>query len=97
MSGSSYPAENKVPWVKSRVKCGKCGGRGNKIDVRPNWKGQPFCRPSCTMIDVSFREDIVAKVENCTVTNFSRNYQTRSNRRFRIASLVLAKSLVGFT
>ena len=41
MSGSSYPAENKVPWVKSRVKCGKCGGRGNKIDVRPNWKEQP--------------------------------------------------------
>jgi hypothetical protein len=26
---------------KSRVKCGKCGGRGNKIDVRPNWKEQP--------------------------------------------------------
>ena len=41
VSGSSYPAENKVPWVKSRVKCGKCGGRGNKIDVRPNWKEQP--------------------------------------------------------
>jgi hypothetical protein len=25
--------------------------------------------------------DIVAKVENCRVTNFSRNYQTRRNRR----------------
>jgi hypothetical protein len=23
------------------VKCGKCGGRDNKIDVRPNWKEQP--------------------------------------------------------
>jgi hypothetical protein len=25
----------------SRVVCAKCGGRGNKIDVRPNWKEQP--------------------------------------------------------
>ena len=38
---SSYRAETEVPWVKSRVKCGKCGGPGNKIDVRPNWKEQP--------------------------------------------------------
>jgi hypothetical protein len=38
---SSYPADTEVPWFKSRVKCGKCGGRGNKIDVRPNWKEQP--------------------------------------------------------
>ena len=38
---SSYPAETEVPWFKSRVKCGKSGGRGNKIDVRPNWKEQP--------------------------------------------------------
>jgi hypothetical protein len=30
-----------VPWVKSRVKCSKCGGRGSKIDVGPNWKEQP--------------------------------------------------------
>jgi hypothetical protein len=37
---SSYPAETEVPWFKRRVKCGKCGGRGNKIDVRPNWKEQ---------------------------------------------------------
>ena len=39
---SSYPAETEVPWFKSRVKCNKCGGRGNKIDVRPNWKEQPM-------------------------------------------------------
>ena len=38
---SSYPAEPEVPSFKSRVKCGKCGGHGNKIDVRPNWKEQP--------------------------------------------------------
>ena len=38
---SSYPAETEVPWFKSRVKCGKCGGRGNKIDVQPNWKEMP--------------------------------------------------------
>ena len=35
---SSYPAETEVPWFKGRVKCGKCGGRGNKNDVRPNWE-----------------------------------------------------------
>ena len=35
---SSYPAETEVP---CRVKCGKCGGRSNKIDVRPNWREQP--------------------------------------------------------
>jgi hypothetical protein len=35
---SSYPAETEVP---CRVKCGTCGGRGNKSDVRPNWKEQP--------------------------------------------------------
>ena len=39
---SNYPAETEVP---CRVKCGKCGGRGNKIDVRPNWKEQPV-RPT---------------------------------------------------
>ena len=38
---SSYPADTDVPWFRSRVVCAKCGGRGNKIDVRPNWKEQP--------------------------------------------------------
>jgi hypothetical protein len=38
---SSYPAETEVPSFRPRVKCAKCGGRGNKIDVRPNWKEQP--------------------------------------------------------
>ena len=38
---SSYPAETEVPWFRSRVVCAKCGGRGNHIDVRPNWKEQP--------------------------------------------------------
>ena len=32
---SGYPADTEVPWFRSRVKCAKCGGRGNKIDVRP--------------------------------------------------------------
>jgi len=35
---SNYPADTEVPWFRSRV---KCGSRGNKIDVRPNWKEQP--------------------------------------------------------
>ena len=38
---SSYPADTEVPWSRSRVVCAKCGARGNKIDVRPNWKEQP--------------------------------------------------------
>ena len=33
---SGYPADTEVPWFRSRVKCAKCGGRGNKIDMRPN-------------------------------------------------------------
>jgi hypothetical protein len=36
-----YPAETEIPYFKSRVVCAKCGGRGNKIDVRRNWKEQP--------------------------------------------------------
>jgi hypothetical protein len=35
---SKYPEDTEVPWFRSRVVCAKCGGRGNKIDVRPNWK-----------------------------------------------------------
>jgi hypothetical protein len=27
-----------VTRFRSKVKCAKCGARGNKIDVRPNWK-----------------------------------------------------------
>ena len=38
---SSYPAETEVPSFGPRVACAKCGSRGNKIDVRPNWKEQP--------------------------------------------------------
>jgi hypothetical protein len=38
---SKYPADTEVPWFRSRVVCAKCGSRGNKIDVRPNWKEQP--------------------------------------------------------
>ena len=38
----SYPAETEIPYFKSRVVCAKCGARGNKIDVRPNWAEQPI-------------------------------------------------------
>ena len=38
---SSYPADTPVPGFRSKVKCAKCGARGNRIDVRPNWKEQP--------------------------------------------------------
>ena len=38
---SGYPVDTEVPWFRTRVVCAECGGRGNKIDVRPNWKEQP--------------------------------------------------------
>ena len=38
---SKYPSDTEVPWFRSRVVGAKCGSRGNKIDVRPNWKEQP--------------------------------------------------------
>jgi transposase len=34
----SYPANTEIAYFKRRVVCAKCGARGNKIDVRPNWK-----------------------------------------------------------
>jgi hypothetical protein len=49
---SSYPADTEVPWFRSRVVCAKCGSRGNKIDVRPNWKVQP---PSKSLIGKVWR------------------------------------------
>jgi hypothetical protein len=49
---SSYPADSEVPWFRSRVVCAKCGSRGNKIDVRPNWKEQP---PSESLTGKVFR------------------------------------------
>jgi hypothetical protein len=49
---SSYPADTEVPWFRSRVVCAKCGGRGNKIDARPNWKEQP---PQQSLVGKVFR------------------------------------------
>ena len=37
----SYPADTEIPYFRSHVVCAKCGSRGNKIGVRPNWKEQP--------------------------------------------------------
>ena len=33
--------ENRGFERRGGVACAKCGGRGNKIDARPNWKEQP--------------------------------------------------------
>ncbi len=41
---SNYPADTEVPWFRSRVTCAKFGARGNKIDVRPNWKSSHRAR-----------------------------------------------------
>jgi hypothetical protein len=38
---SSNPGDTPVPWFGTKVKCGKCGARGRRIDVRPNWKERP--------------------------------------------------------
>jgi hypothetical protein len=37
----SYPAATEIAYFKRRVVCAICGARGNRIDVRPNWKEQP--------------------------------------------------------
>ena len=34
----SYPANTEIAYFRRRVVCAKCGARGNRIDVRPNWK-----------------------------------------------------------
>ena len=57
---SSYPGDTPVPWFRTKVKCAKCSARGNKIDVRPNWKEKPamrslpvrsaFCSPGRTRV-----------------------------------------------
>jgi hypothetical protein len=38
---SSYPGDTPVPWFGGKVVCAKCGARGRRIDVRPNWKEAP--------------------------------------------------------
>ena len=57
---------------RSEAPCGKqatsANGSNPALGAR-SWLVRPF-------------PDIVAKVENCRVTNFSRTYQTRSNRQF---------------
>ena len=37
----SYPAATEITYFKRRVVCAICGARGDRIDVRPNWKEQP--------------------------------------------------------
>ena len=38
---STYRDDTEVPWFANKVVCAKCGARGRRIDVRPNWKEQP--------------------------------------------------------
>jgi hypothetical protein len=38
---SDYPADTPVPRFGGKVVCAKCGARGRRIDVRPNWKEAP--------------------------------------------------------
>jgi hypothetical protein len=38
---SIYPADTLVSWLASNVVCNKCGARGRRIDLRPNWKEAP--------------------------------------------------------
>ena len=38
---SKFPDDAEVPAFARKVVCAKCGARGRRIDVRPNWKEQP--------------------------------------------------------
>jgi hypothetical protein len=38
---STYPGETLMTWFGGKVVCNKCGARGRRIDVRPNWNEQP--------------------------------------------------------
>jgi hypothetical protein len=40
---SSYPAETEVPWFKSQVKCGKCGGKPLIADTRCDRCDRQLC------------------------------------------------------
>jgi hypothetical protein len=35
---SKYPDDVEVPSFAGKIVCAKCGARGRRIDVRPNWK-----------------------------------------------------------
>jgi hypothetical protein len=66
---SNYPAKTEVPSFGPRVVCAKCGSRGNKIDVRPNWKEQPS-RPSvCGMTEPGRRGHPWVRVSDCAKAN----------------------------
>ena len=41
VSVDDYADDMLVRGFAKRMVCAKCGGRGSKIDVRPNWKEQP--------------------------------------------------------
>jgi hypothetical protein len=41
---SHYPGETPVPWFRSKVKCAKCGGHGNKI-LMSNFEQISFRHP----------------------------------------------------
>jgi hypothetical protein len=38
---SKYPGDVSVTWFAGKVVCNKCGARGRRIDVRPNWNEAP--------------------------------------------------------
>ena len=38
---SKYPGDVLVTWFAGKVVCNKCGARGRRINVRPNWKKRP--------------------------------------------------------
>jgi hypothetical protein len=44
---SKYPGDTPVPWFGGKIVCNKCGTRGRRIDVRPNWKEAPQALMTC--------------------------------------------------
>jgi hypothetical protein len=41
---SSYPGDVEVLWFQSKVKCGKCGARGRRIECVRTGKRRRGCR-----------------------------------------------------
>jgi hypothetical protein len=51
---SKYPGDTLVRWFAGKVMCAKCGARGRRIDVQPNWnerEGRPDNRWAGVMLN----------------------------------------------
>ena len=56
---SSYPADTPVPWFRTRVKCGKCGGK--RVDVRRTARHADKAQLAVTMLRAMLRQSTRAQ------------------------------------